>query len=105
MEVREECRWVVTLNVVLSDPLTSAQQRKLERVLLAADIRSDQVVRLHVVVDEPGRMRAIERALRRGRQALVEVDAWFERVDVFDARTFNEWRSWRDGGPQPTWRP
>jgi hypothetical protein len=87
--------WVITLNVRLSDPLTDVQQQALERMLLRVDIRSPQVARVHVLVEGLARQASVDRALRMCREALVGVDAWFERVDVFGVRN-------RDDGP---WDP
>jgi hypothetical protein len=90
-EERKDRQWVVTLNVLLSDPLTEAQRRNLERALLAAEWRSERVARLHVAVAGAGLAPAIDSALRLARQALVGVDAWFERVDVFGAHRREDW--------------
>jgi hypothetical protein len=87
-------QWVVSVNVRLTDPLTDVQQRKLERVMLAVDVRSPRAARLHVAVHGP-LQEAIDRALRVCRQALVAVDAWFERVDVFDVHGREEWPRWQ----------
>jgi hypothetical protein len=86
----KERRWVVTVNVLLSDPLTEGQRGDLDELLLAAAIRSDKVARVRVAVYEASPVGAIERALRVCRQALVAVDASFEGVDVFDARPWDE---------------
>jgi hypothetical protein len=70
----------------LSCPLTEPQCRNLERTLLAVDVRSHQVARLVVVAEGTGRAAAMAVALELGQAALVDVGAWFDRVDVFDAR-------------------
>src|SRR4051794_35408519 len=84
-------KWVVTMNVRLSDPITEVQQRNLERALLAVDVRSPLDVRLHVAVQDPSLTAAIDAALQVCREALVMVDAWFERVDLFHVESREEW--------------